>query len=85
MSGCAGDRRAPGDRAKHSQHSLGNRPRFRFTLTAVIQLLLVAVAVLVTSISYRCFRIPVLFRLLAAVVLTIITRQLIPRLLSRIT
>src|SRR3712207_6664745 len=31
---------------------LENRPRFRFTLTAAIHVLLVAVAVLVTSVSY---------------------------------
>ncbi len=63
---------------------LENRPRFRFTLTAVIQLLLVAVAVLVTSISYRLFSDSpfILIAFLAAVILTIITRQLIPRLLS---
>lgn len=63
---------------------LENRPRFRFTLTAIIQLLLIAVAVLVTSISYRLF--PgssfILIAFLAGVFLTIIARQLIPRLLS---
>ncbi|HVF26622.1 MAG TPA: hemolysin family protein [Pyrinomonadaceae bacterium] len=75
----------PGDRAAPFLNEvLENRPRFRFTLTAIIQLLLVAVAVLVTSISYRLF--PgsqfILIAFLAGVVLTIITRQLIPRLVS---
>ncbi len=63
---------------------LENRPRFRFTLTAGIQLLLVAISVLVTSIAFRLF--PgsrfILIAFLASVILTIISRQFIPRLLS---
>jgi CBS domain containing-hemolysin-like protein len=75
----------PGDRAAPFLNEvLENRPRFRFTLTAIIQLLLVAVAVLVTSISYRLF--PgssfILIAFVAGVVLTSIARQLIPRLVS---
>ncbi|MDQ3648821.1 MAG: hemolysin family protein [Acidobacteriota bacterium] len=63
---------------------LENRPRFRFTLTAVIQLLLVAVTVLVTSISLRLFPETrfVLIAFFIGVVLTTIFRQVIPRLLS---
>jgi CBS domain containing-hemolysin-like protein len=62
-----------------------NRPRFRFTLTAVIQILLVAVAVLVTSISYQFFGDERRFLLIAffmGLVATIIARQFVPRLLA---
>ena len=66
---------------------LEDRPRFRFTLSAGIQVLLVAVAVLVTSILLRAL--PglshasfVLFALLAAVTLAAVFRQVIPRLIS---
>jgi CBS domain containing-hemolysin-like protein len=63
---------------------LENRPRFRFTLTAAIQILLVAVAVLVTSISYQWFTAARRFLLIAffiGLALTILFRQTIPRLL----
>lgn len=62
-----------------------NRPRFRFTLNAVIQVLLVAVVVLVTSISYRLFgaeRSFILFAFFIALVLTIFFRQFVPRFLA---
>ncbi|MCA1592370.1 MAG: hemolysin family protein, partial [Acidobacteria bacterium] len=62
-----------------------NRPRFRFTLTAVIQVLQVAVAVLVTSISYQRLGQERRFLLAAFFVgltLSIIFRQVIPRFLS---
>ncbi|HYH84063.1 MAG TPA: CBS domain-containing protein [Pyrinomonadaceae bacterium] len=62
-----------------------NRPRFRFTLNAVIQVLLVALVVLVTSISYRLFgaeRRFILFAFFIALALTIFFRQFIPRLLA---
>jgi putative hemolysin len=61
-----------------------NRPRFRFTLSAVIQILLIAFSVLVTSISYswfpktRLIAIP----LIAGLVLAGIFRQFIPRLVT---
>jgi CBS domain containing-hemolysin-like protein len=61
---------------------LENRPRFRFTLTAAIHVLLVAVAVLVTSISYILFTNERSFLLIAffmGLALTIIFRQVIPR------
>jgi CBS domain containing-hemolysin-like protein len=64
---------------------LDNRPRFRFTLNAAIQVLLVAVVVLVTSISYQLFgaeRRFLLFAFFIALALTILFRQVIPRLLS---
>ncbi|MBD0369531.1 MAG: HlyC/CorC family transporter [Pyrinomonadaceae bacterium] len=63
---------------------LENRPRFRFTLSAVIQILLVAVTVLITSISLRLF--PgtrfLLIAFAASLVLAGIFRQFIPRLVS---
>jgi putative hemolysin len=61
-----------------------NRPRFRFTVSAAIQTLLVGIAVLVTSISWRFFP-EKNFILIAFVIggtLAIIFRQFIPRLLS---
>lgn len=65
---------------------LENRPRFRFTLTAAIHVLLVAVAVLVTSVSYNLFTNERRFLLIAffiGLVLTIIFRQVIPRFFTR--
>lgn len=64
---------------------LENRPRFRFTLMAIIQILLVAIAVLVTSISYQWFTSSRRFLLIAFFIgmgLTIIFRQAIPRLIA---
>lgn len=62
-----------------------NRPRFRFTLNATIQVLLVAVVVLVTSISYKLFgaeRRFILFAFFIALALTLFFRQFVPRLLA---
>jgi putative hemolysin len=64
---------------------LENRPRFRFTLNAAIQLVLVALVVLVTAVSYQLFQAErrfLLFAFFIALALTIIFRQVIPRLLS---
>src|SRR5947209_7187402 len=64
---------------------LEDRPRFRFTLNATIQVLLVAVVVLVTSISFQLLgaeRRFLLFAFFIALALTIIFRQIIPRLIS---
>jgi CBS domain containing-hemolysin-like protein len=63
---------------------LENRPRFRFTLTAVIQVVLVAVSVLAASISFRLFRENhfILVAFCIALALTILFRQIIPRLVS---
>lgn len=63
---------------------LENRQRFSFTLSAAIQILLVAVAVLVTSISLRLFVDTrfVLVGLSAGLILAGIFRQLIPLLLA---
>jgi putative hemolysin len=63
---------------------LGSRPRFTFALSATIQILLVAVAVLVTSISLTVFQNPrfVLIGLLAGLILAGIFRQLVPLFIS---
>jgi putative hemolysin len=59
---------------------LENRPRFSFAISATIQIFLVAIAVLVTSISLSLFQRDsfVLFGLLGGLVLAGIFRQLIP-------
>ena len=62
---------------------LEDRTRFRLTLTASIQILLVAVSVLVASLSLRWFPgYPLVIAFVAALALTVVFRQLIPRLLS---
>ncbi|HYO91480.1 MAG TPA: CNNM domain-containing protein, partial [Pyrinomonadaceae bacterium] len=63
---------------------LENRPRFRFTLSAVIQILLVAVTVLITSVSLFLFSGTrfLLIAFAASLVLAGIFRQFIPRLIS---
>jgi CBS domain containing-hemolysin-like protein len=62
------------------QQVLENRPRFGFALAAMIQILLVVVAVLITSISLSLFPDPklVLVGLLAGLILAGVFRQLIP-------
>jgi putative hemolysin len=64
--------------------ALENRPRFSFALSAMIQILLVVVAVLITSISLRLFPNPrlVLVGLFAGLILAGIFRQLIPLFIS---
>src|SRR5215213_4698624 len=66
------------------QHVLENRPRFSFALSATIQILLVVVAVLITSISLNLFPDPrlVLVGLVAGLILAGIFRQLIPLFIS---
>jgi putative hemolysin len=63
---------------------LENRPRFGFALSATIQILLVVVAVLITSIALTLFPDPrlVLVGLAAGLILTGIFRQLIPLFIS---
>jgi CBS domain containing-hemolysin-like protein len=69
---------------------LENRPRFRFTISAAVQIMLVAVSVLITSITLRVFSQSESFSqqrlifvaLLAGLVLAFIFRQLIPRLIT---
>src|SRR5215467_6092500 len=66
------------------KQALENRPRFGFALSATIQILLVVVAVLITSISLRLFPSPrlVLVGLVAGLILAGIFRQLIPLFIS---
>jgi putative hemolysin len=66
------------------QQVLENRPRFGFALSAMIQILLVVVAVLVTSISLSLFPNPklVLVGLVAGLILAGIFRQLVPLFIS---
>ncbi|HKR15616.1 MAG TPA: hemolysin family protein [Pyrinomonadaceae bacterium] len=66
------------------QQVLENRPRFGFALSAMIQILLVVVAVLVTSISQTLLPSPrlVLAGLLTGLILAGIFRQLVPLLIS---
>jgi CBS domain containing-hemolysin-like protein len=66
------------------QQVLENRPRFSFALSAMIQMLLVVVAVLITSISLSLFSDPrfVLVGLVAGLILAGIFRQLIPLLIA---
>jgi putative hemolysin len=64
---------------------LEDRPRFRFTLNAAIQVVLVAVVVLVTSVAFQLLGAERRFLLVAfflALALTIVFRQVIPRLIS---
>ena len=63
---------------------LKNRQGFSFTISAAIQILLVAVAVLITSISLNLFSDPrfVLVGLVTGLILAGIFRQLIPLLIS---
>ena len=70
--------------AEFLKQVLENRPRFSFAISATIQILLVAVAVLVTSISLNSFQEDrfVLFGLLAGLLLAGIFRQLIPLFIS---
>src|ERR1041384_8783104 len=63
------------------QQALENRPRFGFALSAMIQILLVVVAVLITSISLNLVPDPrwVLVGLVAGLILAGIFRQIIPQ------
>ncbi|MFL6335510.1 MAG: hemolysin family protein [Pyrinomonadaceae bacterium] len=87
-----GLRRLTGEREERPGRSiqflgevLENRPRFRFTLNAAIQVVLVAEVVLVTSVCYQLLGEERRFLLVAffiALALTILFRQVIPRLLA---
>jgi putative hemolysin len=78
-----GDKPERGSRAFLKQ-ALQNRPRFSFALSATIQILLVVVAVLVTSIALSLFPNPrwVLVGLFTGLVLAGIFRQLVPLFIS---
>jgi magnesium and cobalt exporter, CNNM family len=70
--------------AEFLKQVLENRPRFSFAISATIQILLVVVAVLLTSVSLTLFQDDrfVLVGLLAGLVLAGIFRQLIPLFIS---
>jgi CBS domain containing-hemolysin-like protein len=75
----------PAPRSRHFlRQALENRPRFGFALSAMIQILLVVVAVLITSISLTLFPNPrlVLVGLLTGLILAGIFRQLVPLFIS---
>lgn len=74
----------PSTRSSFLRQVLENRQRFSFTLSAAIQIFLVAVAVLITSISLSLFSNTryVLGGLATGLVLAGVFRQLIPLLLS---
>ena len=79
-----GDKPEPRSRV-FLQQALENRPRFSFALSAMIQILLVVVAVLITSISLTLLypeKRLVLVGLLAGLILAGIFRQLIPLFIS---
>jgi magnesium and cobalt exporter, CNNM family len=79
LTGENGDKPEPRSRAFLEQ-VFENRPRFSFAVSAMIQLLLVVVAVLITSISLNLFPDPrlVLVGLFAGLILAGVFRQLIP-------
>ncbi|MCW5958776.1 MAG: HlyC/CorC family transporter [Pyrinomonadaceae bacterium] len=71
---------------KFLQEIQENRPRFRFAISAAIQILLVIFSVLVTIVTFHFFQTK--FELLsislaACLILSIVFRQIIPRLLTR--
>ena len=78
-----GEREEPSPSVEFLGEVLENRPRFRFTLNAAIQVVLVAVVVLVTAVCYH-FWVEhfVLIAFFVALALTILFRQVIPRLLA---
>ncbi|MEZ5425977.1 MAG: hemolysin family protein [Pyrinomonadaceae bacterium] len=65
---------------------LENRPRFRFAVSAAIQVLLIVFSVLVTVVTYFFFQTHfelLVISLIVGLVSSIIFRQIIPRLLTR--
>lgn len=78
-----GEKPAQGSRLFLKQ-VLDNRPRFGFALSAMIQILLVVVAVLITSISLNLFPSPrlVLVGLVTGLILAGVFRQLVPLFIS---
>lgn len=71
--------------AEFLREILENRPRFRFVLSSLIQILLIAFSVLVTLIVYNFFAEPawlLVYSLLIGLAFSVIFRQIIPRLLT---
>lgn len=73
-----------GTRSAFLREILDNTPRFRFTLSAVIQILLIAFSVLVTTIAYQRWgsRPWMIIALIAGLTLAGLFKQFIPRLLT---
>ncbi len=68
------------------QEILENRPRFRFAISAAIQILIIVFAVLVTIITYHFYKAQfelLSISLIICLFFSIIFRQFIPRLLTR--
>jgi len=64
---------------------LGDRPRFRFALSATIQVLLIIFSVLATLIVYNFYQTPrelLIFSLIIALVFSLIFRQFLPRFMT---
>lgn len=64
---------------------LENRPHFRFALSAAIQVLLVAFSIFVALLVYRFYPTPreiLIYSLLISLSLTVVFRQIVPRLLT---
>lgn len=62
-----------------------NRPRFRFTLSSAIQILLIAFSVIIVLIVYRFLQTPIrmlIYSFVIGLLLTVIFRQIIPRFLT---
>src|SRR4051812_18352426 len=74
----------PGAVATFLENILEDRPRFRFTIGAAVQIVLVAVSVLITVLSFRWFAAEraVLFSLVVGLLVAGFFRQFVPRLLS---
>src|SRR5258707_962890 len=73
-----------GTRSAFLREILDNTPRFRFTLSAVIQILLIAFSVLVTTIAFQWwgFHRWMILALIAGLTLAGLFKQFIPRLLT---
>jgi putative hemolysin len=64
---------------------LENRPRFRFALSAAIQVLLISFAVMTALVVFRFFPVAreiLLYSLLISLTLSVVFRQLIPRIIT---
>lgn len=71
--------------AEFLREILENRPRFRFALSASIQILLIVFSILITLIVYNFYQTHLeilLYSLLIGLILTGIFRQILPRLLT---
>lgn len=73
------------DSAEFLREILENRPRFRFALSAAIQILLIAFAVMIALLVFRFYpaaREILIYSLLISLTLSVIFRQFIPRIIT---